>query len=192
MTESGQHCISWYLRSMLAFLRNSLAPTEGLERDTSRHAHRMIAARTKTFRLRPLCVSGEEWAQKLTAAFWPDPLTVIVPRRVAWFGHGHGHRVGRRPDQHQSVLPVAPRRRRVVDAVATLGAAGVSGPSANRFGRISSTTASRVHEEFGDAPIFRCCANSTPKTPVSSGSKRPPDALARDGVHDRLQRAAAA
>jgi L-threonylcarbamoyladenylate synthase len=41
--------------------------------------------------------------------------------------------------------------RALLDAAAALGVPGVSGPSANRFGRISPTSAAHVHEEFGDA-----------------------------------------
>ena len=92
---------------------------------------------------------ASEWpesAQRLVDAFWPGPLTVIVPRRS---GMGTASAAGqtsiglRCPDH-----PVA---RALLDAAAALGVRGVSGPSANRFGRISPTTAVHVFEEFGDA-----------------------------------------
>jgi L-threonylcarbamoyladenylate synthase len=90
-----------------------------------------------------------EWpasAQALTDAFWPGPLTVIVPRRsgMGTASAGGQTSIGLRSPSH----PVA---RALLDAAAALGVAGVSGPSANRFGRISPTTAAHVHEEFGDA-----------------------------------------
>jgi L-threonylcarbamoyladenylate synthase len=92
---------------------------------------------------------ASEWpesAQRLAEAFWPGPLTVIVPRRpeMAAAAAGGQASVGLRCPAH----PVA---RALLDAAAVLGVAGVAGPSANRFGRISPTTAAHVHEEFGDA-----------------------------------------
>jgi L-threonylcarbamoyladenylate synthase len=92
---------------------------------------------------------ASEWpasAQRLAEAFWPGPLTVIVPRRAEMAAAAAGGQasVGLRCPAH----PVA---RALLDAAAALGVAGVAGPSANRFGRISPTTAAHVHEEFGDA-----------------------------------------
>ncbi len=92
---------------------------------------------------------AREWpksAQRLAEAFWPGPLTVIVPRRAGVAGASAAGQdsIGLRCPSH----PVA---RALLDAAAALGVAGVSGPSANRFGRISPTTAAHVHEEFGDA-----------------------------------------
>jgi len=85
-------------------------------------------------------------AQKLADAFWPGPLTVIVPRRS---GMGTASAAGQTSIGLR--CPSHPVARALLDAAAALGVAGVSGPSANRFGRISPTTAAHVHEEFGDA-----------------------------------------
>ena len=92
---------------------------------------------------------ASEWpasAQRLAEAFWPGPLTVIVPRRVdmAAASAAGQSSIGLRCPAH----PVA---RALLEAAAALGVAGVAGPSANRFGRISPTSAAHVHEEFGDA-----------------------------------------
>ena len=90
-----------------------------------------------------------EWpaaAQKLTDAFWPGPLTVIVARRS---GMGTASAAGQTSIGLR--CPSHPVARALLDAAAALGVAGVSGPSANRFGRISPTTAAHVFEEFGDA-----------------------------------------
>ena len=84
-------------------------------------------------------------AQKLTDAFWPGPLTVIVPRRS---GMGTASAAGQTSIGLR--CPSHPVARALLDAAARLGVAGVSGPSANRFGRISPTTAAHVFEEFGD------------------------------------------
>ena len=92
---------------------------------------------------------ASEWpesAQKLADAFWPGPLTVIVPRRS---GMGTASAAGQTSIGLRS--PSHPVARALLDAAAALGVAGVSGPSANRFGRISPTTAAHVFEEFGDA-----------------------------------------
>ena len=91
---------------------------------------------------------ASEWpaaAQKLVDAFWPGPLTVIVPRRS---GMGTASAAGQTSIGLR--CPAHPVARALLDAAAALGVAGVSGPSANRFGRISPTTAAHVHEEFGD------------------------------------------
>ncbi|MFL6697745.1 MAG: L-threonylcarbamoyladenylate synthase [Vitreoscilla sp.] len=89
-----------------------------------------------------------EWpaaAQKLADAFWPGPLTVIVPRRS---GMGTASAAGQTSIGLR--CPAHPVARALLAATAALGVAGVSGPSANRFGRISPTTAAHVHEDFGD------------------------------------------
>ena len=92
---------------------------------------------------------AREWpaaAQKLAEAFWPGPLTVIVPRRdgMATASAAGQDSIGLRCPSH----PVA---QALLEAAAAQGVAGLSGPSANRFGRISPTTAAHVFEEFGDA-----------------------------------------
>ncbi|MBP6775712.1 MAG: threonylcarbamoyl-AMP synthase [Piscinibacter sp.] len=85
-------------------------------------------------------------AQGLIAAFWPGPLTLIVPRRpgvgdVAASGLAT---VGLRCPAH----PVA---RALLEAARALGVPGVAAPSANRFGRISPTTAQHVRDDLGAA-----------------------------------------
>jgi L-threonylcarbamoyladenylate synthase len=87
-----------------------------------------------------------EFAQKLMDAFWPGPLTVIVPRRagVATASAGGQGSIGLRCPQH----PVA---HALLTACAARGVFGVAAPSANQFGRVSPTTAQHVQQEFGDA-----------------------------------------
>ena len=85
-------------------------------------------------------------AQRLIDAFWPGPLTVILPRRadMAAAAAGHQNSIGLRCPSHliaQSLLAAAHAR----------GVPGVAAPSANRFGRISATEASHVADEFGTA-----------------------------------------
>ena len=93
------------------------------------------------------------FAQALVDAFWPGPLTLILPRRPerARAATGGQDSVGLRCPAH----PVA---HAVLQACAqsdpALGGApvwGVAAPSANRFGRVSPTTAAHVQSELGDA-----------------------------------------
>ena len=82
-------------------------------------------------------------AERLIAACWPGPLTLILPRRpdVAAVAAGGQDSVGLRCPSH----PVA---QAVLRAAAALGVHGVAAPSANRFGRVSPTTAAHVVDEF--------------------------------------------
>lgn len=90
----------------------------------------------------------DDWAQDiplevkaLARAFWPGPLTLIlkkcpqVPAEVT----GGQDTVGLRIPDH----PVA------LELLRAFGG-GIAAPSANRFGRISPTTALHVQEELGD------------------------------------------
>lgn len=83
-------------------------------------------------------------ALRLIDAFWPGPVTVIVPRRpgVAEAAAGGQDSVGLRCPSH----PVA---RALLAAAEARGVPGVAAPSANRFGRVSPTSAAHVVAEFG-------------------------------------------
>ncbi len=83
-------------------------------------------------------------AQKLMQAFWPGPVTVIVPRLpgVAAAAAGGQDSIGLRCPAH----PVA---QALLQRTAALGVPGLAAPSANRFGRISPTRAAHVAAEFG-------------------------------------------
>jgi len=88
-----------------------------------------------------------EWpplAQRLAAAFWPGPLTLIVPRRtsIAAAAAGGQPTIGLR-------CPAHPLAHALLLECARRGVPGVAAPSANRFGRISPTTAAHVVDEFG-------------------------------------------
>ena len=94
------------------------------------------------------------FAQALVQAFWPGPLTLILPRRdgVATAATGGQDSVGLRCPAH----PVA---HALLAACAASGddsdlggppVWGVAAPSANRFGRVSPTTAQHVADELGE------------------------------------------
>jgi L-threonylcarbamoyladenylate synthase len=92
-----------------------------------------------------------EFAQRLMAAFWPGPLTVILPRKpgVANASAGGNPTIGLRCPSHAVA-------RALLDALASTQEAnghavwGLAAPSANQFGRVSPTTAAHVQGEFGD------------------------------------------
>ena len=81
-------------------------------------------------------------ARKLAAAFWPGPLTVVLPRTadVNDAVTGGQDTVGIRVPSH----PVA-------RALLSEFGGAIAAPSANRFGRISPTTAQHVADDLGDA-----------------------------------------
>ena len=85
-------------------------------------------------------------AQRLMAAFWPGPLTLIVPRHPAraLAAAGGQASIGLR-------MPAHPMALALLREAADMGVPGVAGPSANRFGRVSPTTAAHVRQEFGPA-----------------------------------------
>lgn len=84
-------------------------------------------------------------AERLLRTFWPGPLTVVLPKRE------------RVPDLATSGLDtVALRMPRHPVAQALINAAGqpLAAPSANRFGKMSPTSAQDVMEELGDRIDF--------------------------------------
>jgi L-threonylcarbamoyladenylate synthase len=89
------------------------------------------------------------FAQKLMQAFWPGPLTLILPRRpeVGAAAAGGQGSIGLRCPSH----PVA---QALLLAARELGVHGVAAPSANQFGRVSPTTAAHVRGEFGEGLLI--------------------------------------
>ncbi len=91
-----------------------------------------------------LDISGD--AHKLTAHFWPGPLTLIlkksahIPDNVT----GGQDSVGLR-------CPAHPMAQALLHAFAEIGSGLVAAPSANRFGHVSPTRAAHVKDEFGEA-----------------------------------------
>ncbi len=92
-----------------------------------------------------------EWAREipraalqLADAFWPGPLTLILPRaaHVSDLVTGGQDSVGVRVPRH----PVAQQLLRAFGG-------GVAAPSANRFGHISPTRAAHVRAEFDTATV---------------------------------------
>lgn len=91
----------------------------------------------------PFARDVPEFAVALMQAFWPGPLTLILPRRpeVAAVAAGGQDSVGLRCPSHSAALAL-------LQAARAHGVLGVAAPSANRFGRVSPTTAAHVADEF--------------------------------------------
>jgi L-threonylcarbamoyladenylate synthase len=89
-----------------------------------------------------------EFAGKLMQAFWPGPLTVILPRRdgVAAAAAGGQATIGLRCPAHPVAHALLLACSRTMPPVR-----GLAAPSANKFGRVSPTTAEHVRQEFGDS-----------------------------------------
>lgn len=85
-------------------------------------------------------------AEALAAAFWPGPLTLVLPRAPTVLDAVTGGQdsVGLR-------VPAHPIAQALLARLLALGSDGIAAPSANRFGRISATNARHVADEFGDA-----------------------------------------
>jgi L-threonylcarbamoyladenylate synthase len=95
----------------------------------------------------------EHWAEQvpdvaweLMETFWPGPLTLILKKQpwVPLTVTGGQNTVGLRVPGHPVALELLRR------FAASGGHGGIAAPSANRFGRISPTTAAHVQEELGD------------------------------------------
>ena len=104
-----------------------------------------------------------EFARTLMAAFWPGPLTLILPRRagVANVAAGGHSTIGLRCPAHPVALALLnwgqslinfekfePLRKQSDSDPNYF--CGLAAPSANLFGRVSPTTAQHVRDEFGD------------------------------------------
>jgi L-threonylcarbamoyladenylate synthase len=86
-----------------------------------------------------------EYAVSLARAFWPGPMTLILPRTdlAKDFITGNQDNVGIR-------IPLNTVALELLNKFESLGGLGVAAPSANRFGAVSPTTATAVELELSD------------------------------------------
>ena len=84
-----------------------------------------------------------EYAVKLARSFWPGPMTLILPRTdlAKNFITGGQDNVGLRVPSHAVALAL-------LKEFESQGGLGVAAPSANRFGKVSPTTAQAVSDEL--------------------------------------------
>lgn len=105
------------------------------------HGNPLIAHISEMAQLSQLATVFPEMARRLAEAFWPGPLTLVLPKRnevpdVVTGGHGS---VALR-------MPAHPIARELIRLCGT----PVAAPSANRFTCTSPTTARHVKEQLGD------------------------------------------
>ncbi|BDU11557.1 threonylcarbamoyl-AMP synthase [Aurantimicrobium sp. INA4] len=86
-----------------------------------------------------------DYARTLARDFWPGPMTLILSRstRAGDFVTGGQNTVGLRVPNNEIA-------RELLGEFVYLGGFGVAAPSANRFGKVSPTTAAAVREELND------------------------------------------
>ena len=145
--------------------------------------HPLIVHVADAAQISDYAASVAPFAARLMQAFWPGPLTVILPRRegIAAAAAGGQDSIGLRCPAHPVALAF-------LKACGT----GVAGPSANRFGRVSPTTARHVAQEFGDTLLVLDggpCAVGIESSIVDCTRGRP--VLLRPGVLTRAQLEAA-
>ncbi len=126
-----------------------------------------------------------EAARKLADAFWPGPLTLVLPRnaRAADAITGGQDTVALR-------VPAHPVMRQVLAAFG----GGIAAPSANRFGGVSPTTAEHVRADLGESVDLILDAGSCPigieSTIVDVSGEAPavlrPGAVAREELERAL------
>ncbi len=86
-----------------------------------------------------------EYALKLASSFWPGPMTLILPRTnlAKDFITGGQNNLGIRVPAHTFALAL-------LKEFETEGGHGIAAPSANRFGKVSPTSAGDVKAELSD------------------------------------------
>lgn len=85
-----------------------------------------------------------DYAIALARSFWPGSMTLVLPRsnRAMDFITGGQESIGIR-------VPAHPIALKLLQEFHSLGGHGIAAPSANRFGKLSPTTASAAEEELG-------------------------------------------
>lgn len=124
------------------------------------------------------CVA--EWpavAQKLAHAFWPGPLTLVLPKAacVPSIVTAGGATVGVRWPSHP-----------VIQAVIRACGFPLAAPSANRFAELSPTTAAHVQKSLGDSIPLIVDGGQTPvgiESTVMDLTERPPRLLRPGMIH---------
>ncbi len=106
------------------------------------HSHPLIVHVSNLDAARELAAGVPDTARKLAEAFWPGPLTLVLPKAE--------HVLAAVTGGQSSVALRAPAHPIARALLAAFGR-GIAAPSANRYGRISPTRAADVREELGGA-----------------------------------------
>jgi L-threonylcarbamoyladenylate synthase len=83
-----------------------------------------------------------ELANRLAEAYWPGPLTMVMPRAP----HVHEVITG-----GQDTIAIRVPQHPMAQQLLTAFGGGIAAPSANRYGRLSPTRPEHVREELGEA-----------------------------------------
>jgi len=134
-------------------------------------------------------VPREAW--QLAEVFWPGPLTLVLPRAT----HVPSELTG-----GQSTIALRVPSHSIALRLLNAFGGAVVAPSANRFGRLSPTTAAHVREELGDAVDMILdggqCAIGIESTIVSFRQGQPvilrPGAVTAEQIEETLHREIAA
>ena len=86
-------------------------------------------------------------ARKLISAFWPGPLSLVLPRK-------RGCAVADLVSAGLDTIALRAPRHPVARALLEVAKLPIAAPSANRSGRISPTTAAHVEAELGRLPVM--------------------------------------
>jgi len=132
-----------------------------------------------------LCTKVTQAALQLANSFWPGPLTLVLPK------------VASIPDIVTAGLPSVALRvpaHPVTQALLTAVGAPLAAPSANRFGRVSPTTAEHVLNDLGSrVPLILqggACQRGLESTIVSLLEDRPrllrPGSIALEDIRDAV------
>ena len=133
-----------------------------------------------------------EYAVNLARAFWPGPMTLILPRTdlAKDFITGGQDNVGIRIPSHTIALAL-------LKEFEDQGGLGVAAPSANRFGAVSPTTATAVEIELADYLSENDqildggpCVVGVESTIINCTQKKPsilrPGAVTKEMIEDNL------
>lgn len=104
-------------------------------------SHPSIVHLASTAQLEQWCVDVPDQAILLAAMFWPGPLTMVLKRAP-----GVSDALTGGQDTIAVRIPSHPVARKLLEAFGR----GIAAPSANRFGRISPTSAEDVRAEFAN------------------------------------------
>jgi L-threonylcarbamoyladenylate synthase len=107
-------------------------------------SHPLIVHVSNLEAARALASEVPDAAVRLAGAFWPGPLTLVLPKSAGV------------PDAvtgGQATVAVRAPAHPIARALLAAFGRGIAAPSANRYGRISPTRAADVREELGDAAL---------------------------------------
>lgn len=107
--------------------------------------HPVIVHVARAAQLDDLARDVPDWARELAARCWPGPLTLVVRRRAGGSRGAVCDEVTGGRDTVGVRVPNHPLALALLDAFG----GGVAAPSANRFGKVSPTTAAHVRADLG-------------------------------------------